>query len=67
MTKSKDAIFDALDILNKINMDYEKFIADCSKCRALKLGNIQNSCNIEGYCPAFLSDREINTLNRNFN
>ena len=65
MAKTKEQVFDALDVLNKIGMDYEKFASDCSHCKTLKLGNVQCSCNVEGYCPAYLNDRDINTLTRN--
>lgn len=64
--KSKEAVLNALDILNKINMPYEKFESECSKCKNLSLGNIQYDCCIKGYCPAFLVDKDINTLTRTF-
>ena len=64
--QSKQDVFNALDVLNKVNMTYEKFTSDCAKCKSLSLGNVQHACCIEGYCPAFLSDKDINTLTRTF-
>lgn len=66
MSKSKEEVFNALDVLNKVGMEYEKFVNDCSKCKALSLGNVQHNCQIKDYCPSFLSDRDINVLNRAF-
>mgnify|MGYP000899018952 CR=1 FL=1 len=59
--KNKDSVLDALDVLNKVNMEYDKFSTDCSHCKIFGTGNVQFSCNLEGYCPNFLpeTDKEI--------
>lgn len=66
MNKSKEVVFKALDILGKINMDYDKFSTDCARCKLFGLGNITHECGIEGYCPTYLSDADINTLTKTF-
>ena len=63
---NKESVLNALDVLGKVNMDYDKFASDCSRCKCLSLGNVQFECSIKGYCPAFLSDKDINTLTRTF-
>ncbi len=60
--KDKSVVLDALDILNTISMEYEKFNTDCSHCKVFGIGNIQYSCNQPGYCPSFLSEENKNKL-----
>lgn len=60
--KSKTEIFDALDILNSINMEYDKYQTKCSHCKVLGTGNVQFDCNQKGYCPSYLSDSAKQTL-----
>lgn len=56
--RNKNEVFDALDVLNTINLEYDKFSSDCSHCKIYGTGNVQFSCNQLGYCPSFLSESE---------
>lgn len=60
--RDKNQVFDALEVLNKINMEYEKFCSDCSHCKIYGTGSVQFNCNQQGYCPVFLSDPDKEQL-----
>lgn len=55
-------IFDALDTLNSINMEYDKYQSKCAHCKGLGTGNIQYDCNQVGYCPIYLTSDQQKIL-----
>ena len=56
--QDKNKVFDALDLLNTMNMEFEKFVGDCSHCLTYGTGKVQFSCNQVGYCPCFLTPEQ---------